>query len=583
MSVPRSSVPPEPSYDMSGVNDTADVEAGLLQSIPEIEELSAEEEADTSTEVLSQRSFSVGATLGRCVHWTVSLFYALARAMWAVVTYLPLLIVRTITSLINTFVFGPLQKLGQVSLAPLYRLVPWLVGGLGIYAAWFATSNGYLSGVTSSHPSPPPIYTPTSDSAPTDLAKLADSVLRLESALSSLSIDSARTRTYIEGAAREQALLSSRVNDLDDRVARESTRAIDLETRLRASANQGVKALKEELVALYTELDEVRRAAKQRGDVTSDKEARALLQALEERVETVEGGVKKAIELGKSTKGEVPAAALPAWMKDMAAGKTSVTIKSTDGKDVADLVNTLVESAVSKASRDRIARVDYAMYSGGGSIIPSLTSSTYEVKPDGMAAQILGMFTGQGTAIGRPPVTVLNHEDHNGHCWPFPGSRGQVGVMLAFPARITDFSIDHVAREVATDMRSAPRHMEVWGLVDGADNLEKYKAWVEQREHAREQAELFGEEFEEEEFPKTLPRGAPFMRLAKFKYNAHSPKEVQTFPVAENIQKLGMDFGIVVLFVQSNWGREEFTCLYRFRVHGERVDGIPELLPEDAP
>jgi SUN domain-containing protein 1/2 len=31
-----------------------------------------------------------------------------------------------------------------------------------------------------------------------------------------------------------------------------------------------------------------------------------------------------------------------------------------------------------------------------------------------------------------------------------------------------------------------------------------------------------------------------------------------------------MDFGIVVLRVLSNWG-QEFTCLYRFRVHGQMI------------
>jgi len=32
-----------------------------------------------------------------------------------------------------------------------------------------------------------------------------------------------------------------------------------------------------------------------------------------------------------------------------------------------------------------------------------------------------------------------------------------------------------------------------------------------------------------------------------------------------------MDFGIVVLRVLVNWGMEAYTCLYRFRVHGERL------------
>ncbi|KAI0694602.1 hypothetical protein BC835DRAFT_1415220 [Cytidiella melzeri] len=581
-SVPRESVPPEPQYDSSGMNGFGDVESGLLHSIPEMDEPSFGDEADSSTEVLSQRSFSVGATLGRGVHWVVSLFSALARGMWTIVTYLPLLVMRTFALLIHVLVLDPARRLSQTNFAPLYRLVPSLVVGLGIYAAWSAANSGYLSGLVPSRPLSPPTYLPPSESAPADLTALSDRLLRLENAVSSLSIDSTRTRTYIEGDAREQALLTGRLSNLENRIAKESTNVVDLESRLRTTMNQGVQAVKQELAILHAQLEEQQRAAKQRGDTASDREARAKIKALEERVGSVEGGVKEAIELGKSAKHEGPVGALPTWLKDFARGKTSVTIKSTDGQDVSSLVNKLVESAVAKASRDGLARPDYAMYSSGGSIVPSLTSLTYEVKPHGVTSQILGMFTGQGSAVGRPPVTILHHENHNGHCWPFPGSQGQVGVMLAYPTRISDVTIDHVSREVATDMRSAPRQMEVWGLVEGADNVGKHKLWNERRDEARTQAELLGEEYEEEEIPSTLPRGAPFIRLASFSYNAHSSNEIQTFPVAQDVQDLDMDFGIVVLVVKSNWGREEFTCLYRFRVHGERADGMPALLPEDS-
>ena len=39
--------------------------------------------------------------------------------------------------------------------------------------------------------------------------------------------------------------------------------------------------------------------------------------------------------------------------------------------------------------------------------------------------------------------------------------------------------------------------------------------------------------------------------------------------------------GIVVLVVKSNWGMDEYTCLYRMRVHGERMGEIPPPLPEE--
>lgn len=556
--------------------------------------IDSEIEADSSTEVLSQRSFSVGATLGRGVHWFVSLFYGLGRAMWAALIYLPLLILRTIALLFDNVIYKPAQRLARTSFAPLYRLIPWLVLGLGIYAAWSAANSGFLSGLIPSRPSTPPTYVPPATTPPADLSALSDRLLRLETALSSLSLDTARTRTYIEGDAREQALISGKLRDLEGRLARESNTVTGLETRIRASTSEELEAVKQEMGILRAQLDAQRRNEKQRGETASDKEARAQLKALEERVGSVEGGVKEAIELTKNTK-QGPIAALPSWVKNLATGKTAVTIKASDGQDVSGLIDTLVESAVSRASRDRIGRADYAMYSSGASVIPSLTSTTYEVKPHGFTNKFLGIFTGQGTAVGRPPVTALNHENHNGHCWPFEGTQGQLGVLLAFPTRVTEVTIDHVAKEVATDMRSAPRRMEVWALVEGAENLEKLRAWQERREERRVQAELLDPSslssfdndsddlLEEDEYPKTLPSNAPFLRLASFTYNAHSSSDIQTFPVRPSVRALEVDFGIVVLVVKSNWGRDEYTCLYRFRVHGERVDGVPEILPEDAP
>lgn len=568
--MPRSSIPPEPQYDSRGLNGSAEVEPGL-HSIPEIDELSLDE-ADTSVEAISQRSFSVGATLGRGVHWISSLFSALARGIWAAIIYLPLLILRTIGLLIDNLILKPVQRL---SFAPLYRLIPWLVGALGIYAAY----NGYLSALLPSRSPSAPAYTPPSSNAPVDFSEFSERFLKVESALSALSLDAALSRTQIDGDSKKLELLSSKIGTLENRFAEESSNHAALESTLQSSLAQSIRGFKQELAVLHAQWEERERQAKRQGDAANDKEARAWLKSLEKRVDSMEGDVT---ELGKSTKTEVPSGAVPAWAKDLAAGKTAVTIKSADGKDVSGLIEKLVESAVVKASRDGIGRPDYAMYSAGGGIIPSLTSPTYEIRPDGFAGRVLGMFTGQGNVIGRPPVTILHHENHDGHCWPFAGSEGQVGVMLAFPTRITDVTIDHVSKDMGTNLRSAPRHMEVWGLVEGEENLAKYKAWTAQREESRAMAQERGEEVEEIEAPESLPRGTPFMRIAKFTYNVHANKEIQTFPVSQEVKDLDMDFGVVVLAVKSNWGREELTCLYRFRVHGEPLGGAPEPLPEDS-
>ena len=327
----------------------------------------------------------------------------------------------------------------------------------------------------------------------------------------------------------------------------------------------------------------------------SSAEADAKLRALEERVDTVEGGVKEALELGKNAAkvGAPIAGSAAAWWSKLGSGSSSVPIvkiQSTDGQDVTSLLGHLVDAAVSRSSKDTIARPDFALYSAGAQLIPSLTSETYEIRPSGLRSQLVGLLTGgSGYAIGRPPVTALHHENHVGHCWPFPGTQGQIGVRLSAPVRISDVTIDHVAKEIATDLRSAPRQIELWGMVEGSANVAKVREWRERRQAARDEAAVaaalegldFDDSDPEPEHPRSLPKSSEYVRLVNFTYNIHSPDHIQTFPVRQDVHDLDLDFGVVVLLVKSNWGMDDYTCLYRMRIHGERMDELPPPLSEE--
>jgi len=157
-----------------------------------------------------------------------------------------------------------------------------------------------------------------------------------------------------------------------------------------------------------------------------------------------------------------------------------------------------------------------------------------------------------------------------------------LAVALASPAYISDITIDHVAKEVAFDMRSAPREMEVWGMVEGDDNIVKVEVWeaekAARRSEAKKAAEAKGVPFVDEtevKYPGSLPKSPQYLRIASFTYNIHASQNIQTFPVDEEIRELGVDFGIVVLLVKNNWGQDAYTCLYRFRVHGQRMVELP--------
>jgi SUN domain-containing protein 1/2 len=575
----RTQIPRVSSYDDGDVSMEG-AEQGL-HSIPEeeIRSRTPPPRSQTPTPV-----FSVGGLLGNIVHYIIkvslSLFYAIVSSL-SLIAFIFGRIAGTIYDIILRQPFNWLFGIGPRSSS----FTKYLVLGLIIFGSWYTLRGSLPSYLPNlSFPSRLDVYHAPEVPAG-NIVELAERLRRLESAVSGLSADSDRT------SGREYSKLLGRLIALEGRFS-ETKKVLEGDAQARNLVDKSLNGVKHDMEILQSQIlaQQVRHEKEQgkRAADTSDAEARVKLKELEERVGTVEQGVKDSLDLGKKTSSSpiVPGPSSTWWNKLLANSK--IQIKSSDGQDITALIHHLVDSAVSIFSQDILSKPDFALHSGGARIIPSLTSPTFEIRPQGLGSQMIGLITGNGYAIGRPPITALHHEMQNGHCWPFAGGEGQLGVVLASPIFMEEVTIDHVAKSIAFDMRSAPRRMEVWGLVEGKDNIARVRAWKEDlaaRKEAR-QSKLGGEDssttydkdgsdYEVVDYPKTLPKYPEYIRLANFTYNIHSPNNVQTFPVMPEIQELGVDFGIVVLRVLSNWGRDDFTCLYRFRVHGQQFGEIP--------
>ena len=57
------------------------------------------------------------------------------------------------------------------------------------------------------------------------------------------------------------------------------------------------------------------------------------------------------------------------------------------------------------------------------------------------------------------------------------------------------------------------------------------------------------------------------MELGEFEYDAHAAP-LQTFPLGDALGAAGAKLAYVTLEVRSNNGHADYTCVYRFRVHG---------------
>ncbi|KAI9070139.1 hypothetical protein FKP32DRAFT_1558492, partial [Trametes sanguinea] len=216
---------------------------------------------------------------------------------------------------------------------------------------------------------------------------------------------------------------------------------------------------------------------------------------------------------------------------------------------------------------DGTGLMDYASIGLGARVVKELTSRTYGVER--RSAPWYGWRREQGGLSALPPEVAMLPDTQVGSCWPMKGSNGTLGIALAQPATITSFTVDHVPLPLTPRYHNAPRDGELWGLID--DPLAAA--------FARSALTLLPLSEPSSVFPDIGGiRDTPYanswlVQLGSFTFDVHAGRPYQTYNVSLNtLQQLGTTaFRIVVFVVRRNWGNEDFTCLYRIRIHSEQV------------
>ncbi|KAB5594001.1 Myosin-4 [Ceratobasidium theobromae] len=332
----------------------------------------------------------------------------------------------------------------------------------------------------------------------------------------------------LEARARE---FDAKAKEIEAQAKRFEGRAKDIDARaskIDAKANE-IDAKTNEIHSKTKELD-----AKSRENDARSRDFESKLREIEARFKDASGSW---------------------WPRNRAGGQQEPLAIGSEAMDQ------LVQRAVLATTKDTVARADFALYTGGGRVIPEYTSPTFSVSPTSSWRRMLGI----GTVQGRSPAVALVPDINVGNCWPFAGSQGQIAVLLSRSVKVDAVTIDHASKEVAYDLSAAPRKFAVWGLVEGADNLEKLAKYQQEVEG---QTIGTGEGEQAEDGPSFKPAR---ILLAEFEYDINASSHIQTFEVPERVRQAGIDVGVVVFQIRSSWGDPNYTCLYRVRVHGEAV------------
>ena len=186
-------------------------------------------------------------------------------------------------------------------------------------------------------------------------------------------------------------------------------------------------------------------------------------------------------------------------------------------------VSKIVKNALIRYDADKTGMFDYALETAGGSVISTRCTETF--------VQKTAMYSIFGIPIWYPsnnPRTVIQPGVQPGECWAFKGSTGFIVIQLADAVIPTRFSMEHISRTMSPSGRidSAPREFVVYGLRSETDKDP--------------------------------------VKLGSYSYS-ELQDPLQYFEVETTTQEA---YPYIELDILSNHGNINYTCLYRFRVHG---------------
>ncbi|KAH8394676.1 hypothetical protein KR222_001666 [Zaprionus bogoriensis] len=188
-------------------------------------------------------------------------------------------------------------------------------------------------------------------------------------------------------------------------------------------------------------------------------------------------------------------------------------------------VRNIVKSVLAVYDADKTGLVDFALESAGGQILSTRCTESYQTKSAQISVFGIPLWYPSNT-----PRVAISPNVQPGECWAFQGFPGFLVLKLNSMVYVTGFTLEHISKSLSPTGRidSAPRNFTVWGL-----------------EHEKDQDPVLFGEYEYRE----------------------SGGALQYFAVQN--ADIKRPFEIVELRIETNHGQPDYTCLYRFRVHGK--------------
>jgi hypothetical protein len=219
---------------------------------------------------------------------------------------------------------------------------------------------------------------------------------------------------------------------------------------------------------------------------------------------------------------------------EVAGFATEAASSASNAQRLVDEIRRGVSSAVHGQVSASVGKPDHALYKTGARVLNHKTGwdPRYSWGKNG---GLLGWFFNNDQPTRVSPNVALDPSLTPGDCWAFPAKQGNFSVRIPCSIKPTAFTIDHIPVNEALNKGTMPRSFSIYGLLS------------------------------------STPDGVDYSVAVPLITNAVYSSDGATAQVFDNVANPGdQAFNAFTLAITDNYG-SDFTCLYRFRVHGDRV------------
>ncbi|MCJ1485162.1 hypothetical protein MMC06_005335 [Schaereria dolodes] len=229
----------------------------------------------------------------------------------------------------------------------------------------------------------------------------------------------------------------------------------------------------------------------------------------------------------------------------------------------------------------KVNRVNYFSTGLGAVVDPHLTSPTKMVKRS-VKSRLIASWNSITLRQSRPPVEALGPWDDIGDCWCAPPSGGpgksQLSVILPREMVPSHLVVEHIHRDATLDIGAAPQEIEFYVQILDDDTREAVAKSALSR--------LFSNEWKQSRDKQPDPGerqlDKTWVRIGEWIYDIKGENNVQTFEIPVAINDFDAAIRKVVVRVTSNWGNQDYVCLYRLKLYGRpQAIRVPSSIPPD--